>query len=49
MDTYGNGIAVKKEFMKGHEAKLGRMKGPDGMISLKDMAARDENMKEQGN
>lgn len=37
MDTNSDGMLSKEEFMKGHEAMFDRMKGPNGMISLKDM------------
>jgi len=37
MDTNGDGMLSKEEFMKGHEAMFDRMKGPNGMISLRDM------------
>lgn len=37
MDTNGDGMLSKDEFMKGHEVMFDRMKGPNGMISLKDM------------
>lgn len=39
MDTNGDGMLSREEFMKGHEAMFDRMKGPNGMISLKDMPA----------
>jgi hypothetical protein len=37
MDTNGDGMLSKDEFMKGHEAAFERMKGKNGMISIKDM------------
>lgn len=37
MDTNGDGMLSKEEFMKGHEAMFDHMKGPNGMISMKDM------------
>lgn len=37
MDVNGDGMLSKEEFMKGHEAMFDRMKGPNGMISIKDM------------
>jgi len=37
MDTNGDGMLSKDEFMKGHEVAFDRMKGPNGMISIKDM------------
>jgi len=49
MDTNGDGMLSKDEFMKGHEAMFDRMKGPNGMISLKDMGKMDHgNMMGQG-
>lgn len=41
MDTNGDGMLSKDEFMKGHEAMFERMKGPNGMISLKDIGKKD--------
>jgi hypothetical protein len=40
MDANGDGMLSKEEFMAAHEAMFDRMKGPDGMISLKDMQMR---------
>ena len=37
MDTNGDGMLSKDEFMKGHEVAFDRMKGPNGMISIKEM------------
>lgn len=37
MDTNGDGMLSKDEFMKGHEVAFDRMKGAKGMISIKDM------------
>lgn len=37
MDTNGDGMVSKDEFMKGHEVMFDHMKGPNGMISLKEM------------
>jgi Ca2+-binding EF-hand superfamily protein len=37
MDTNGDGMLSKDEFMKGHEAMFDRMKGPNGMISINEM------------
>lgn len=41
MDTNGDGMLSQEEFMKGHEAMFERMKGPNGMISLKDMQMKE--------
>lgn len=48
MDTNGDSMVSKEEFMKAHEAMFDRIKGSNGMISLKDMAARHEKMKDHG-
>ncbi len=53
MDTNGDGMLSKEEFMKAHESMFDRMKGPNGMISLKDMQMKDMdkghcNMMEKG-
>ena len=37
MDANGDGMLSKEEFMRAHEAMFDRMKGPNGMISLRDM------------
>lgn len=37
MDANGDGMLSKDEFMKGHEVMFDRMKGANGMISLKEM------------
>ena len=38
MDTNGDGMISKKEFMKYHEAMYNKMKkGSNGMVSMKDM------------
>lgn len=42
MDTDSDGMLSKKEFMNAHEAMFERMKGKNGMISLKDMEAHHE-------
>jgi hypothetical protein len=44
MDTNGDGMLSKEEFMKGHEAMFDSMKGPNGMISLKDMQMKMKGM-----
>lgn len=44
MDANKDGMVSKDEFMKAHEAMFDRMKGANGMISLKDMAAKHEGM-----
>lgn len=38
MDTNGDGMLSKDEFMKGHELAFDRMKGANGMISIKEMS-----------
>lgn len=48
MDTNGDGMLSKEEFMKGHEAMFDRMKGPNGMISLKDMQMKGMGMMDHG-
>lgn len=45
MDANGDGMLSKDEFMKAHEAMFDRMKGPNGMISLKDMQRPGQGMK----
>lgn len=47
MDTNGDGMLSKEEFMKGHETMFDRMKGPNGMISLKDMQTKGTDMMDQ--
>lgn len=37
-DTNGDGMLSKEEFMKMHEDMFERMKGPNGMVSIKDMS-----------
>jgi hypothetical protein len=49
MDADGDGMLSKEEFMKAHEAMFDRMKGPNGMISLKDMPMHRQGMMEHGN
>ena len=49
MDTNGDGMLSKEEFMKGHEAMFDHMKGPNGMISLKDMQMKGTGKMDQGN
>lgn len=49
MDTNGDGMLSKDEFMKGHEAMFDRMKGPNGMISLKDMQMKGMGKMDHGN
>lgn len=46
MDANGDGMVSKDEFLKTHEAIFDRMKGPNGMISLKDMEMRRQKMME---
>ncbi len=48
MDTNGDGMLSKDEFMKGHEAMFDRMKGPNGMISLKEMQMKSMGMMNHG-
>jgi hypothetical protein len=45
MDANSDGMLSKDEFMKAHEAMFDRMKGPNGMISLKDMQRPGQGMK----
>ncbi|MDB6061744.1 MAG: EF-hand domain pair family protein [Verrucomicrobiaceae bacterium] len=37
MDTNGDGMISKAEFMKYHEAKFDKMKNKDGMLDVKSM------------
>jgi hypothetical protein len=37
MDTNGDGVVSREEFLKGHEAMFDRMKNKDGVISLADL------------
>lgn len=48
MDTNGDGMVTKQEFMAAHEAMFDCMKGPDGMISLKDMPMHERRMGMEG-
>ena len=48
MDTNGDGMLSKEEFLKGHEAMFDRMKGPNGMISVKDMQMKCMGMMDHG-
>ena len=48
-DTNGDGMLSKEEFMKAHEAMFERMKGPNGMISIKDMPMQGMGMMGKGN
>ena len=48
MDTNGDGMLSKEEFMKGHEAMFDSMKGPNGMISLKEMQMKSMGMMDHG-
>jgi len=48
MDTNGDGMLSKEEFMKGHDTMFDRMKGPNGMISLKDMQMKGMGMMGHG-
>lgn len=48
MDTNGDGMLSKEEFMKGHETMFDRMKGPNSMISLKDMPMKGMGKMDQG-
>ncbi|MGB8327093.1 MAG: hypothetical protein WCE48_05895 [Steroidobacteraceae bacterium] len=41
MDTNGDGVVSREEFLKGHEAMFDRMKNKDGVISLADLAKRE--------
>lgn len=43
-DSNGDGMLSKDEFMKGHEGMFDRMKGPNGMIDLKDMQMHGKGM-----
>lgn len=46
MDTNGDGMISKDEFMKGHEAMWDKMKKDGkGMVSLKEMEMQHESMK----
>ncbi|GIZ50431.1 hypothetical protein [Noviherbaspirillum aridicola] len=44
MDVNRDGKLSREEFMRAHEAMFDRMKGPDGMISLRDMPMHGQGM-----
>jgi hypothetical protein len=48
MGANGDGMVSKEEFMKAREAMFERMKGPNGMISLKDMGKHHQGMMNHG-
>ena len=48
-DSNGDGMLSKEEFMKAHEMMFERMKGPNGMISLKSMQMQMQKMMSANN
>jgi hypothetical protein len=47
-DANADGMLSKEEFMKAHEEMFDRMKGPNGMVSMKDMSMHDKGMMGKG-
>jgi hypothetical protein len=48
MDTDGDGMLSKEEFMKGHETMFDRMKGENGKIAMNDMPMKCMGMMGRG-
>jgi len=44
MDSNGDGMISKKEFMKHQESMFDKMKGSNGMVSMKDMEMMNDGM-----
>ena len=48
-DANADGMLSKEEFMKAHEDMFDRMKGPNGMVSIKDTPMHGKGMMGKGN